>query len=354
MSNEDVLFRVERRLGRIILNRPSALNALTLDMIRAIAATLDRWESDIDICAVAINGEGPRAFCAGGDVVAIYDAGIAGNFAEALTFWAEEYALNDRIASYSRPVIALIHGFCMGGGVGLACHASHRVVGETARIAMPECALGLVPDVGGTALLTRAPAGIGPWMALTGARLGPAEAIKAGFASHFVPEQDWASLRAELAATGNAQSVLAFENSPPPMQWPDATLLDAFLQPGLPDVLAALRDLATDAAQRAIDGILKGSPLAMQMALRMQQMLAPQDDLRTALRLEYRAVRHVLIKGDFLEGIRARIIDRDNSPRWQHGLETRISAAEIDAYLDPRPGEELVFPSQTAGAGRVQ
>jgi enoyl-CoA hydratase len=354
MSGPDVLFRVEGHLGRITLNRPPALNAVTLEMIRAISAMLDLWEGDSAIRAVVIDAEGPRAFCAGGDVVAIYNAGMAGSFAEALTFWSEEYALNDRIASYDRPVIPLIHGFCMGGGVGLACHASHRVVGETACIAMPECALGLVPDVGGTALLARAPASIGPWMALTGARLGPAEAITAGFADHFIPENDWDSLRAQLAETGDVQSVMAFATTPPNAELPDAAVLAAFSRPVLTDILAALRSLGTEAAHRAIDGIMKGSPLAMQMALRMQQMLTPRDDLRAALRLEYRAVRHVLIEGDFLEGIRARIIDRDNSPRWKHDLETSISAAEIDSSLAPVAGQELVLPGVKAGAGRAE
>jgi enoyl-CoA hydratase len=350
VSDEDVLFRVDGHLARITLNRPPALNAVTLGMIRAITTKLDRWEDDISIRIVVIDAAGPRAFCAGGDVVAIYNAGMAGDFAEALTFWAEEYALNDRIARYSRPVMSLIHGFCMGGGVGLACHASHRVVGETARIAMPECALGLVPDVGGTALLARAPAGIGPLMALTGWRLGAADAIRAGFADHFVPENDWDGLRTRLAETGDMPSALALAKTPPQGEWPDADLLATFQRPTLGDRLAALHDLDTEPARKAIDGIMKGSPLAMQMALQMQQSLSQTDDLRATLRLEYRAVRHVLIEGDFLEGIRARIIDRDNNPRWKHRLDAPISAAEIDKSLAPLGSGELLFPDEKAAA----
>ena len=206
---EDVLVRVEGRAGRITLNRPRVLNALSHAMAGAIATALDAWEGDPAVALVLIDGAGERAFCSGGDLAQIWEAARRGDFACERRFWADEYRLNARIARYPKPYVALMHGFVMGSGVGVSAHGSHRVVGESAAVAMPECAIGLVPDVGGTHLLAKAPGRLGEYLGLTGARMGPEDAIVAGFADSFVPEAEWPALAAELAATGDPAAIAA-------------------------------------------------------------------------------------------------------------------------------------------------
>lgn len=144
----DISIRVEGRAGRITLTRPKALNALSYDMCRALDAALVAWAGDPAVALVLVDAEGDRAFCAGGDIAELYAEGLRGNFDYGRDFWRDEYRMNARIGAYPKPVVSLVQGFCMGGGVGVACHASHRIVGETAQVAMPECAIGLVPDVG--------------------------------------------------------------------------------------------------------------------------------------------------------------------------------------------------------------
>ncbi len=199
----DIHIRTEGRAGRITLTRPQALNALTHAMALAIDAALARWRDDPDVALVLIDAEGPRAFCAGGDLAEIYDAGRRGDFAYPRRFWAEEYRMNAAVARFPKPYVALTQGYVLGGGVGIASHGSHRVVGETSRIAMPECAIGLIPDVGGSHLLAQAPGRLGEYLGLSGHRMGPGDAIHAGFADHFVPEADWPALAARLVETGD-------------------------------------------------------------------------------------------------------------------------------------------------------
>ena len=198
----DIMIRKDGRAGRITLNRPAALNALTHEMCLALDAALITWATDASVAVVVIDAAGDRAFCAGGDVAELYARGSRGDHGFGRTFWRDEYRLNARIGAYPKPVVSLIHGFCMGGGVGVAGHASHRVAAENAQIAMPECALGLVTDVGGTALLSRAPGRLGAWLGLTGTRMGPADAIFAGFADVHIPQAAWPDLVAALCAGG--------------------------------------------------------------------------------------------------------------------------------------------------------
>src|SRR5690606_16679488 len=203
----DILIRKEGRAGRITLNRPKALNALTYEMCLAIDRALIDWAEDDAVALVMIDAEGDRAFSAGGDIAEMYATGTRGDYGYGRRFWRDEYRMNARIADYGKPVVSFLQGFTMGGGVGVGCHASHRIVGETAQIAMPECGIGLVPDVGGSFLLAGAPGHLGEYLGTTGARMGPADAILAGFADHFVPEADWAELKARLVGTGDAAAV---------------------------------------------------------------------------------------------------------------------------------------------------
>src|SRR6056297_2638543 len=186
--SDEIHIRREGRAGRITLTRPKAMNALSYDMCLAIEDALDNWATDDSVDLLMIDAEGDRAFCAGGDIQKLYQTGRAGDFAYGRRFWRDEYRMNARLAEYPKPVVSLMQGFTMGGGVGVGCHDSHRVVGASTRIAMPECGIGLIPDVGGTRLLANAPGRLGEFIGLTGHRLGPGDAIVAGFADHYLPE----------------------------------------------------------------------------------------------------------------------------------------------------------------------
>jgi enoyl-CoA hydratase/carnithine racemase len=199
----DIAIRKEGRAGRITLARPRALNALTWEMCLAIEAALDGWRDDAEVALLVIDAEGERAFCAGGDVAAVHARAVAGDHDYGRRFWTDEYRMNAKLFNFPRPVASFMQGFVMGGGVGVGGHASHRVVGESAQVAMPECGIGLVPDVGGSLLLARAPGRLGEYLGVTGARMGPGDAIHAGFADYFVPEAAWEALKAELCATGD-------------------------------------------------------------------------------------------------------------------------------------------------------
>lgn len=184
--NDEIQSRVVGNLGHITLNRPKALNALTLNMCEEITRLLLAWEQDDNIGAVLIDGAGERAFCAGGDVILLHDSGKAGDD-RAEQFWRTEYALNELIHCYSKPYITLIDGFVMGGGVGLSVHGQFRVAGDATMLAMPETGIGYFPDVGGTYFLPRLGLDVGRWLGLTGARLNAAQSLKLGVANVFIP-----------------------------------------------------------------------------------------------------------------------------------------------------------------------
>ena len=333
----DISIRVEGRAGRITLTRAPALNALTYDMVLAIEAALEAWRDDAGVALVLLDAEGDKAFCAGGDIAALYASGRAGDFAYGRRFWADEYRLNAKLAEYPKPVISLMQGFTMGGGVGLGCHASHRVVGETSRIAMPECGIGLVPDVGGSLLLARAPGRMGAYLGLTAARMEAGDAVAAGFADHFVPQDRWADLVATLCETGEAAAVARMSDKAP--QGALSALMpqiDAlFAGATLPEVMAALRGDDSGFAADALKAVMRNSPLAMACTLEILERLdAPGATIRDALDLEYRVTWRAMEQGDFLEGIRAAIIDKDRKPVWTHDIDSLPETA-VSQMLAP-------------------
>ncbi|MBN9023866.1 MAG: enoyl-CoA hydratase/isomerase family protein, partial [Rhizobiales bacterium] len=216
---DHVLTRIEGRAGRITLARPEALNALDHAMTRAIASAMEAFAADDAVGIVIIDAAGDRAFCAGGDVRRIWHASRAGDPALGRLFWRDEYRLNARLAAFPKPVVSLMQGFVMGGGVGLGCHLSHRILDPVAEVAMPEAAIGFLPDVGGSLLLARAPDRIGIWMGLTALRLGAADAVHAGFADRVVPRAAWPDLIAGLGATADPALIdaAAVELAPGPV-----------------------------------------------------------------------------------------------------------------------------------------
>ena len=340
----DVLIRTAGRAGRITLNRPQALNALTWEMCRTMAAALDAWRDDPAVALVVIDGAGDRAFCAGGDIAEMYRRGRAGDFAFARGFFADEYRLNARVAEYPKPYVALMHGFTMGGGIGVAGHGSHRIVGESARLAMPECGIGLIPDVGGTALLSAAPGHLGEFLGTTGHRMGPGDAILAGLADRFVPEADWPGLVARLEETGDPAAI---EEAARPA--PEATLAAirpmvdrAFAAATLAGVETALAADPSEEAQATLATLRRQSPLSAACTLAAIRRVRGKG-VRAALGLEFRFTARAAERGDFLEGIRAAVIDKDRTPRWRHATLSDVTEAEIEAMLGPLESGELTF-----------
>ncbi len=198
----DISIRITGRAGRITLNRPKALNAMTYEMCLAIEDAFDRWRDDPAVDLIILDAAGDRAFCSGGDIAELYATGTKGDFAYGRTFWADEYRLNAKIHRYAKPVVSFLQGFTMGGGVGIGCHGSHRVVGESSQIAMPECGIGLIPDVGGTLILARAPGRVGVYLGTTATRMTGEDAIYAGFADKYLPEAAWPDTIAALESSG--------------------------------------------------------------------------------------------------------------------------------------------------------
>jgi enoyl-CoA hydratase/carnithine racemase len=344
----DVLIRTEGRAGRITLTRPKALNALTPAMCSAIDAALIAWAVDPAVAVILIDAEGERAFCAGGDIAEVYRTGIAGDYAMPRDFWREEYRMNARIDEYPKPVVSFLQGFTMGGGVGLGCHASHRIVGESSRVAMPECAIGLAPDVGGSFILGRANGlrpGFGSWIGATGLRLGPGEAILAGFADAFAPEETWPALKARILETGDPPESLSLAPEPGILaHWERMSALFDRAAPA--DIVASLAADGSESARAALAAIRHNAPLATAAHLELLRRLGPEPTLREALRAEYRYTWRSIAQGDFLEGIRALIIDKDKAPRWRHDRIEDVTPGEVAAMLAPLGADELTFDGE--------
>ncbi|MEM7508198.1 MAG: enoyl-CoA hydratase/isomerase family protein [Pseudomonadota bacterium] len=341
--SQDILIRVEGRAGRITLNRPQALNALTYDMLRAIEDAVDAWAVEDAIDLVIIDAAGDKAFAAGGDIVDLYRTGRAGDFAFGRQFWADEYRLNAKIARYPKPYIALMQGFVMGGGVGVSCHGSHRVVDESAQIAMPECSIGLIPDVGGSRLLALAPEQMGIYLGLTGTRMDAGDAIFAGFADSFVPRARWVDLIAALCASGDAGKVANFAESPPGSRLHNAPEInDWFLADTASGILAELETRETENAGKVAATLRKQCPLSVACALQAIRN-AREMTVKQALAQEYRFVWRCMEEGEFLEGIRAAVIDKDRNPRWARPRLEDIQAEDVAHMLSPPPGGDLTF-----------
>ncbi|MTH36386.1 enoyl-CoA hydratase/isomerase family protein [Paracoccus limosus] len=328
-----VSIRRDRRAGRITLTRPQALNALDHEMAQSIDAALAAWRDDPEVALVIIDAEGSRAFCAGGDIAAVYRAGRAGDHRAGRAFFRDEYVMDARIADFPKPVVALMQGFVMGGGVGLGGHASHRILGETAQVAMPECGIGMVPDVGGSRLLARAPGQCGEYLGLTGARMGPGDAILAGFADAFVPEADWPALKEQLARTGDPGLIPRHPAPPAPLGTRD---LSAFAGADMAEITAALE---AQGADDLLQILRRNSPLSLAATLALVRAARHDASVRDSLAREFRFTARATAESDFLEGVRAQLIDKDRSPRWS----ADASPAHVRAMLAPLGADELTW-----------
>lgn len=343
----DVLVRRDSSVGRLTLNRPRAINALDIHMVRALAAALDAWEHEIDVEVVLLDGAGDRGLCAGGDVRALREQVLSGDAAGAAQFFREEYALNVRIAAYPKPVVVFADGVTMGGGIGLAGHAGFRVVTERSRLAMPETRIGFTPDVGGTWLLSRAPGRLGEYLALTGSSMDAADAIYAGLADHLVPVDRLDGFRDALETradpTGPAELVLLFDETPErsalerARPWID----EAFAAQTVAEIIDRLRARAEPEAAATADLLLTLSPTALTVTLAAVRSARELPDLRAALEQEYRLVMwSASTRPDLVEGIRAQLVDKDRAPVWQPATLAELPpdlVAEALAFSPPVP-----------------
>lgn len=335
--------RIEGRAGRVTLNRPEALNALAHAMIGPITEALDKWSADPAVALVLFDAAGTRAFCAGGDIAEVYASGRRGAFGVAQRFWADEYRMDARIARYPKPIVTLAQGFVMGGGVGIAGNASHRIVGESSRVAMPECAIGLIPDIGASHLLARAPGRLGEYLGLTGHRMDAAEAIHCGFADAFVPEAAWPDLARTLCRDGDPAAItaLAAPTSPAALAALRDPIDDAFSAPDLSTLAARLE--ASDWGHGVLKTLRRQSPLSMACTLALIRAARAEPGIEHALTREYRFSHRAASEGELLEGVRAAIIDKDRAPRWRDEIDD-VDPGSVARMLAPLGADELVLP----------
>lgn len=350
MTDEWLLIHRSGGLGHIELNRPEVINALTHDMIRRMDRTLASWAADDAIGAVLITGAGKRGLCAGGDIRAIYLDATEGGSAS-LDLWRDEYRLNARIASYPKPVVAIMHGLVMGGGIGVSAHARHRVVTDGAMLAMPEVGIGLVPDVGGSWLLARAPGELGTHAALSAARMGPGDAVELGLADQYVPANALAALRAALSglpagADAREPVRVAIERvaSAPPAStfaagrsWIDACYRGCSVE----RILARLDRSAEPEARAAAGEIRRKSPTSVKVALAALRRARRLDSLEAALDQEFRVTSRCFAAPDLTEGIRAQVIDKDHDPKWRPSALDQVTDERVRRYFASLGDREL-------------
>ena len=356
-DTDEILLGRQGGLATLTINRPKALNALTLDNYRRIDPALRAWEADPLVHAVVVRGAGDRAFCAGGDVRAVYEAGrgISGDPDLTAVFFREEYELIRRIHRFTKPSIAILDGITMGGGAGISVNGAYRIATERTLFAMPETGIGLFPDVGATRFLNRCPGHVGRYLGLTGARLNAADAIYCGFATHYVERDRVGPVIATLAGTKAERGLIdetlgrcAIDPGPAPIAALRPAIDRCF---GGDTVEAILEALAAEAAQGAAHAewagetraaLLTKSPTSLKITLR-QLVIGCDYDLEAALALEYRLTQHVMAAHDFYEGVRAMLIDRDQKPHWRPATLAEVSEGMIDAYFAPIGDRELRF-----------
>ena len=342
--NSDVLALIEGKAGRIRLNRPKAIHALTRSMCTDMIAALLTWRQKARVELVMLDHAEGRGFCAGGDVVMLARSG-AGDGAEARAFFHEEYRLNHLLFTYAKPTVAFMDGITMGGGVGISQPCRFRVATENTRFAMPETAIGLFPDVGGGWYLPRLPGRVGQYLALTGARLDGAECLRLGLATHYVESLALDNLKARVAAEPERLEALLEEHStrPPPARI-EAHLAEIdrlFAADDYEDVLSALRAEGSEWAQAQLEALACKSPQACKVSLRLLYDGSLMQDFADEMRQEYAVATRVVQRHDFVEGVRALLVDKDNQPAWDPPTPEGVTERMIDRIFAPMPpGEE--------------
>ncbi|MEV4556897.1 enoyl-CoA hydratase/isomerase family protein [Kitasatospora sp. NPDC049285] len=346
-AQQDVLVERIGHTGRINLNRPRALNALTHDMLAAVRAALDSWAEDDAVAAVVLTGAGERGLCAGADIRAIHDDAKLGG-AGGRAFFRVEYPLNELISRYPKPYVALMDGITMGGGVGLSAHAGIRVVTERTAVAMPETRIGLVPDVGGSRLLARAPGGLGTHLALTAATMTAGDALYCGFADHFVPSAALPELLAALAERPAAEAVAAFAAPAPASElaeqrgWIDP----CYAADTVEEIVERLHAAGLPEAKEAAEQLAAKSPTMLKVTLAALRRARALPSLAAVLDQEYRISCAALAHHDLVEGIRAQVVDKDRDPHWRPAALAEVADADVERFFAVPAGGDLGLSSR--------
>ncbi len=331
----DVIIRQNGSVGHITLNRPDALNALTYNMILKIEKALISWKQNEKIKVVLVDANGDKAFCSGGDVSDLYNNGTNGNFEFGKLFWSDEYRLNLLVSNYPKPYVVFMQGFTMGGGVGISCHGSHRIVGDSSIIAMPECSIGLVPDVGGSYLLTRKSKKLGIYLGISGQHMKADDAIFTDFADFNISEKYWNEIKLQLIKTGDTSILFEFQrkNLKSCLKENLQIIEKVFSQTKLNLII---QEMELDPFfSYSLKKIKKSSPLSVLTSFHMLQMPEISFSLKEALKIEYRVTSRAQEFADFQEGIRAMIIDKDKSPLWKYPNINQVPMKKVFDLLEP-------------------
>jgi enoyl-CoA hydratase len=347
----DLIVRREGAAGVIRLNRPKAINAMTLEMSIGIDAALDRFETDPEVSVIILEGAGERGLCAGGDIRGLWESSREGGDLGA-RFWRQEYIMNARIAKYPKPYVAFMDGLVMGGGVGLSGHASHRVVTDRTKLAMPEVGLGFFPDVGGTWLLSRSPGEIGTYFGLTGQTMNGPDAIHAKFADAVVPAAKWPELREALtrvrpgvtaADVSKLINGFATGETAGPVAAKEPIIDALFGFDRMEDIFAALERDGSEFAHATLKTLNEKSPRGMVVTLKLLRLARTASSLEECLVREYRAALEVFRSDDFREGVRAAVIDKDRNPTWSPPRVEDVTPQMLAPYLAEIGADELKF-----------
>jgi enoyl-CoA hydratase len=350
-AEPDLIARREGFAGIIRLNRPKAINAVTLEMFRDVDKALNAFETDPEVAVILLEGAGERGLCAGGDIRALWESSkVKGDLGKIL--WREEYILNARIKKFPKPYVALMDGIVMGGGVGLSAHSSHRVVTEKTKLAMPEVGLGFFPDVGGTWLLSHAPGEIGTYFGLTGQTMNGPDAIHAKFADAVVPTTKLPALReavTKICPGANSAEVkvlidgFATGETSGPVAAMQAKIDSWFAHDRMQDIVAALQADGSELAQTTLKTLGEKSPRGMVVTLRLLRLARASSSLQECLVREYRAALEVFASDDFREGVRAAVIDKDRNPKWSPPRIEDVTPEMVAPYFAEIGADELKF-----------
>ena len=344
-TTDETLFDNRDGIAVITLNRPQALNALTMGMVDALYEQMGAWATDDSVRAVVIRGAGDRAFCAGGDVVAVAESRKDPGNTLREDFFRTEYRMNRLIHHFPKPYIALMHGVVMGGGVGLSVHGHCRFVTEQTLLAMPETGIGLFPDVGGSHFLPRCPGAIGMYLALTGARLNAADCLYAGIADSLIPVAEHDALIADLrggADLDTAFAARAIEAGPSTLEAEREVIDRCFSKDTVEEIEAALAAEGTDWSARMLHHMAGKSPVSQKISMRQLREGAAMD-FDACMVMEYRLSQHCMAANDFFEGVRALLVDKDKNPQWQPATLGEVSEDLVAGYFAPLGDKELTF-----------
>lgn len=339
-TTSSVQFHSHGRLGVVHLNRPQSINALTHEMVTAIQCVLDHWADDPQVETVVLTGAGDRGLCAGGDIVAMYHDALAGG-TESARFWADEYRLNATIAEYPKPFVAVMDGIVLGGGIGLSAHADIRIVTERSSIGMPETGIGFLPDVGGTYLLSRTPGELGTHLALTAGKVQAGDAIAIGLADWFVPHERLPGLLDALAGEEPLAAVASHASSAPqsPLLAMRPWIDRHYAHGDAARIVAELAGSSDSDARAAAETIVSRSPTSVAVTLEALRRARHMTNLREALDQEFRIAGRLHRGHDFVEGVRAQVIDKDRDPHWSPA--TLAEVGEVDGYFASLGADEL-------------